>query len=312
MARKLAWQDLVVLPRYQNQRMILDNSLLLVFNPGYFSSSLLSMTLPSCEFYLAVDPLDSNKYPLLIGQITLAKAHHTARLSTLAPSELGTSTDYSDLISHLAQAACDRGAHQLVGEVRVDSIEEEILARSGFREYSAQQIWKLPRQSSTMPGELSWISGIQSDNGAAQIFYHRVVPAQIQRLVPAPVFPTDQGMVTRQDGKVVGLALTQLGPKGILLDLNLDPALDSLDRVLSALLYQLPYTRSRDIYVRVRDYQGGIASALERLGALPGDHQRLMVKRLAVHYNAQQAFKVQGFEKQPDVTAPISRTEIKN
>jgi hypothetical protein len=97
-----------------------------------------------------------------------------------------------------------------------------------------------------------------------------------------------------------------------LLDLILEPALDTLDEYLSALIFQLPYTRSREIYLRVRDYQGGIVSALDKLGALPGDQQRLMVKQLAVHYNAQQAFMVQGFEKQPDVTAPISRTEMKN
>ena len=312
MARKLAWQDLVVLHRYQKQRMILDNSLLLVYNPGLFSSSLLSFALPTSEYFIAVDSLDSGNYPFLMGQITLAKAHHTARLSILAPSDLGAAPDYSDLISFLAQAACDRGALQMVGEVRVDSPEEEILSHSGFRSYTDQQIWKLPRLAPARSSDISWIPGIQTDNTSAQIFYHRVVPAQIQRLCPAPDFPADQGLVTWQNGKVVGLAVTQYGPRGILLDPLLDPALESLDDYLSALIFQLPYTRSWDIYLRVRDYQGGIASALDKLGALPGDHQRLMVKRLAVHYNAQQAFKVQGFEKQPDVTAPISRTEIKN
>jgi hypothetical protein len=312
MARKLAWQDLVLLYRYQNQRMILDNSLHLVFDPGLFSSSLLSVSLPSSEFYVAVDQLDSGNFPLLVGQITLARAQHTARLSFLAPDELGASPDYSELISHLAQEACDRGALQMAGEVQVDSPGEEILSRNGFRSYTDQKIWKLPRLSPARSGDVSWISGIQGDNTAAQIFYHRVVPAQIQRLVPAPVFPADQALISRREGRVAGLALTQFGPRGILLDLILEPALDTLDEYLSALIFQLPYTRSREIYLRVRDYQGGIVSALDKLGALPGDQQRLMVKQLAVHYNAQQAFMVQGFEKQPDVTAPISRTEMKN
>jgi hypothetical protein len=119
-------------------------------------------------------------------------------------------------------------------------------------------------------------------------------------------------MLSWQEGRVVGIALTQFGPRGILLDLLLDPSLDSLDEYLSALVFHLPYTNTREIYLRIRDYQGMVASALERLGALPGDHQRVMVKRLAVHYNAQQSFIVQGFEKQPDITTPISRTEIKN
>lgn len=312
MARKLAWQDLVVLHRYQNQIMVLDNSLGLVFNPGLFSSSLLSVALPSSEYYSAVESNDSGKFPLLIGQIILSKMEHTARVAILAPADLGTSPDYSDLVKHLVQAACDRGALQIMGEARIDSPGEEILTRSGFRSYTEQQIWKLPRLTSAGARGVSWVPGIQADNSAAQIFYHRVVPAQIQRLVPAPVFPAAQGMVCRQEGRVVGMALTQFGPRGILIDLILDPSLDSMDEYVTALLFHIPYTRSRDVYLRVRDYQGGIASALERVGALPGDHQRLMVKRLAVHYNAQQAFLVQGFEKQPDVTTPISRTELKN
>ena len=312
MARKLAWHDLIVLHRYQNQRMVLDNSLRFVFSPGLFSSALLSLTLPSSEFYTAVDPLEAEDFPLLIGQILLTKNHHTARVALLAPGELGMGPDYSSLITHLAQAACERGALQMLGEVSIDSPGEEILDRSGFRPCTKQQIWKMPRQAPRGSGGKSWIPGIHADNGPVQAFYQRVVPAQIQRLEPSPIFPMTQGMVSRQEGRVVGIALTQFGPRGILLDLMLDPSLSSLDEYLSALLFHLPYARSREVYLRVRDYQGGITSALERLGALPGDHQHVMVKRLAVHYNAQQAFMVQSFEKQPDITTPISRTKIKN
>jgi len=200
----------------------------------------------------------------------------------------------------------------MLGEVGVGSPEEQILNQSGFRSYTEQQIWKLPRQILSGSGQRSWIPASRADNGPAQTLYQRVVPAQIQRLEPLPVFPKTQGMVSWKEGRVVGIALTQFGPRGILLDLLLDPSLDSVDEYLSALLFHLPYTSTREVYLRVRDYQQVIASALERLGALPGDHQRVMVKRLAVHYNAQQAFVVQGFEKQPDITTPISRTKIKN
>jgi hypothetical protein len=312
MARKLAWQDLIVLHRYQNQRMVLDNSLRFVFNPGLFSSSLLSVALPSSEFYTAVDPLESDEFPLLIGQILLAKDNQTARIALLAPGELGTGPNYSNLIALLIRAACERGALQMMGEVGVDSPEEEILHQSGFRAYTEQQIWKMPRRAPCGYGQKSWIPAIRADNGPVQTFYQRVVPAQIQRLEPSPVFPKTQGMVSWKEGQVIGIALALFGPRGILVDLLLDPSLDSLDEYLSALIFHLPYTSTREVYLRVRDYQGGVATALERVGALPGDRQRVMVKRLAVHYNAQQAFVVQGFEKQPDITTPISRTRIKN
>jgi hypothetical protein len=119
-------------------------------------------------------------------------------------------------------------------------------------------------------------------------------------------------MITWQDGQVVGIVLPQFGPKGILVDLLLDPSLGGLDELLAALLFHLPYTSTREIYLRVRDYQSRLASTLESWGAQAGDQQRVMVKRLAVHYNAQQAFVVQGFEHQPDITTPISSSKIKN
>lgn len=312
MARKLAWQDFGVLRRYQKGRMVLDNSLRFVFNPGLISSSLLSITLPSSEFYTAVSSLDSDDFPLLIGQILLAKDSQTARIALLAPGELGPGPDYSSLLAHLGQAACERGALQMLGEVRVGSPEHEILGRAGFRSYAEQQIWKMPRKAPSGSGQISWTPAVRADNGPAQTLYQRVVPAPIQRLEPLPAFPKIQGMLSWQEGRVVGIALPQFGPRGILLDLVLDPSLDSLDEYLTALIFHLPYTNTREIYLRVRDYQGVIASGLERLGAMAGDQQRVMVKRLAVHYNAQQAFVVQGFEKQPDITTPISRTEIKN
>jgi hypothetical protein len=311
MTRKFSWQDLTALSRYQNQKMVLDNSLRFVFSPSLFSSSLLSVVLPSSEFYTAVEPHQSSKYPLLIGQILISKHNPTARIALLAPSELGTEPDYSNLISHLSRAAYERGALQIVGEVAVDSPEEVILNRSGFRPYTSQQIWKMPRQAPCGTGQRSWIPAIQADNGPTHSFYQRVVPAQIQHLEPSPVFPTTQGMITWQDGQVVGMVLPQFGPKGILVDVVLDPSLRALDELLAALLFHLPYTSTREIYLRVRDYQSRLGSTLESWGAQAGDQQRVMVKRLAVHYNAQQAFVVQGYEQQPDITTPISSTEIK-
>ncbi len=312
MARKLTWQDLMALHRYKNQRMVLDNSLRFVFDPGFFSSSLLSYALPSSEFYTAVHPLESDSYRLLIGQIWQAKDQHTARIAALAPGDFGARPEYRSLISFLSEAACDRGALQMMGEVGVNSTEEEILTDCGFRSCADQQIWKMPRKAQGSIGQESWNPGTQTDNGPTHTFYQRVVPAQIQHLEPSPVFPKTQGMVCWKGGRVVGIGLPRFGPRGILLDLLLDPSLDSLDDYLSALIFHLPYTSTREVYLRVRVYQGGIVSALEKAGAMPGDRQRVMVKKLAVHYNAQQAFHVQSFEKQPDITTPISRAKIKN
>ena len=170
----------------------------------------------------------------------------------------------------------------------------------------------MPRQAPCGSGQISWIPAIQADNGPTHTFYQRVVSAAIQRLEPSPRFPKDQGLISWKDGQVVGIVLPHFGPQGILVDILLDPLLSPLEEYLAALLFHLPYTSTREIYLRVRDYQSGIAATLDSWGAEAGDQQRVMVKRLAVHYNAQQAYVVQGFEQQPDITTPISSTEINN
>ena len=100
--------------------------------------------------------------------------------------------------------------------------------------------------------------------------------------------------------------------RGILVDLLIAPEMDQIDEYLSALLFHLPYRDTRDVYLRVRSYQQQLASALERVNAEDGPKQKAVVKRLTVHYNAKQTFRVQGFEKQPDITTPISNSEMKN
>ena len=312
MARKLSWQDLPGLHRFQDQKLVLDTTLQLVYNPGLYSCSLLPLLFPRSEFYPAVDPLEEGDYPYLFGLITQARRSLTDRIAFLAPGFPDQRPGYSRLLSHPAGAAAERGAVQILAEVEPDSPGEAILTQCGFRPYAEQQIWKLPGRLAYGSGQRSWIPASRRDNERVSKLYQRMLPAKIQHVEAPPAFPDDQGMVSWTDGRLVGLALTQFGPRGILLDLLLDRSQHSADEYLSALMFHLPYRSTRDVFVRVRSYQQELASGLERIGAVPGDRQLALVKKLAVHYNAKQTFAVQGFEKQPDVTTPISQTKTKN
>jgi hypothetical protein len=108
----------------------------------------------------------------------------------------------------------------------------------------------------------------------------------------------------------MGLACTRFGPRGMLVDFYLEPEMKEIDDFLRQFISNLPYHHTRDLFIRVRSYQERLASALERLDALPGPQQAAVVKKLAVHYNAKQTFRVHGFENQPDITTPISNTKI--
>ncbi|RLD95070.1 MAG: hypothetical protein DRJ13_14455 [Bacteroidetes bacterium] len=312
MARKIIWKDLAVLARFKNQKLVLDNSFQYVYNPGLFSSSLLSLVLSAGGFYTAVEQPNSEETSLFVGQLFQPPGNVSARVVFLAPGNLDPHPAFGRVFSQLANAAGERGALQIKAEVKDNSPGEEILYLAGFRPYAEQQIWKLPRRIVFGTGKKAWIPVTKDTSALAESFYQRILPGQIQRVEPPPVSPDIQGLISWKDGKVVGFAAAQFGPKGILVDLLMAPEIDLVDEYLSALLFHLPYRDSRDVYLRVRSYQQQLASALERVEAQAGPKQKAVVRRLTVHYNAKQTFRVQGFEKQPDITTPISNSEIKN
>ncbi len=312
MARNIAWKDLYILLRYRKQRQYLDNTFRLVYNPGLFSSALLSIAVPSSGFFTAVHPLDSEPYPLLIGQIYHPSASLSARLVFLAPMEMSSQTGTGKLLSLLTAQAGERGAVQVLAEVPLDVLEENILYQAGFRVYAEQQIWKFPRQFSYGTGNKTWIPITRGDGDQIVSLYQRIIPGAVQRVEPPPALPKIKGLICWHEGRVVGFAETRFGSNGILVEIILEPELSDMDEYLAALFFNLPYRNTRDVYLRVRSYQERIASALVRAGADPGPEQRAVVKRLAVYYNAKQTFIYQAFEKQPDITTPISNTEIKN
>ncbi len=312
MARKIAWKDLAALTRFKNQKLVLDNSFQYVYNPSLFSSSLLSIVSPPSGFYTAVELLNSGNYPFLLGQMFHPPGDFTARVVFLAPAHSNLDPAFGRVLSQLAIGAGERGALQIKAEVNEDSLGEEILIQAGFRSFADQQIWKLPRRIVFGTGKKAWVPITKDTIDLATAFYQKNLPGQIQRVEPLPEASDIQGLVSWKEGKIVGFAVTQFGPLGILVDLILPLDLDQIDEYLSALLFHLPYRDTRQVYFRVRSYQQQIASALERVDAEAGLNQKVMVKRLAVHYNAKQTFRVQGFENQPDITTPISNTKFKN
>jgi len=312
MARKIIWKDLAALARFKNQKLVLENSFQYVYNPGLFSSSLLSMISAASGFYTAIELIDSETNSFVVGQFFLANGSSCARLVFLAATNFKPHPAFGRLISQLVNAAGERGAIQIRAEVSDNSSEEDILYQSGFRPYADQQIWKLPRRIVFGTGKKAWVPVTKDTTAQAESFYQRILPSQILRVEPQPVSPDTQGFISWKAGKVIGYAGAQFGPRGILVDLLMSPEIDLIDEYLSALLFHLPYRDTRDVYLRVRSYQQQLSSALERIGVEPGPKQKAVVKRLTVHYNAKQTFRVQGFENQPDITTPISNSEIKN
>ncbi len=309
MARKFSWLDFGSLPGLSKHKLVLDNSFRYVHNPGLISNSLLSITLPSSGYYTCVE---SDSDSLLIGQVYLPSADPNARLVHLAPQNDLPKPGFSAIISQLCQVVGENGALQITGELDEYSPAEDILDQAGFRVYAEQQIWRLPRRTPISLGNIAWVPISNGDSTEISKFYQRNVPASILRVEPPPKNSSSQGLISWTEGGVSGYAKTQFGPKGILVDLILGQELANMEEYLSSLIFHLPYKDTRQVFLRVRSYQGHLARSLEMIGAEAGPAQKALVKRLAVHYNAKQTFRVQSFENQPDVTTPISNSKVKN
>jgi hypothetical protein len=258
-----------------------------------------------------VEPIESNQYSYLIGQVVYSADDNSARITYLAPGDYDHH-GFIELLSFLTVKSGEAGAIQVLAEVDEDSLEESILFRAGFRPYAEQQIWKLSRKQNYPQPEKTWIPISRADTGNVISLIQRSIPAQINRVESHPNPNGLRGMVHREQDKLLAAALINYGPIGILIDLILDPGLEKVNDYLTALIHHVPYHNTRDIYFRVRSYQQRIATALESQGAEIGATQKAVVKRLALHYNAKQTFRVQGFENQPDITTPISHTKIEN
>ncbi len=308
MARAFTWRDLLILPRYRDQAIFLDNTLSLTYAPGLFSTVLLSLVFPRSGFFTTLQSPEEDAPPLL-GQIYRANAKPVAQLTFLAPKDDVSSAHMVRLLSYLSQQAGERGAFHILAEVQRGGLVADCLRQSGFRPYAEQKIWSVPEDIDLENRQPGWIPLSKADGEAIQRLYREITPRDVQRVEAPPRVGDLQGLGCRVEGQLVGYTSFHWGPRGVLVDLIIDPAQTGLEEHIRAVCEKIPPHRRRNMYFRVRTYQEKLASALGEMGALQGPDQLAMVKYLAVHYRAQQAYNVGAFEKQPDITTPFVKTE---
>ena len=309
MARDFAWRDLLKLPGFRDQKVYFDDTLELIYQPGLFSSVLLSLISPASGFCTGIQLLRSSD-GFLLGQIHNASQEFSAQVSFLAPGDLLEQPGMDSLLQHLCQQAGDRGALQVLAEVEKHSQAEALLYGVGFRPYTDQQIWILPEAFPRERAYPAWIPITPRHEEEIRSLYQRVIPSTVKHIEPPPKVREMQGLIAWQSGRTVGYIRTQFGPRAVLVDAVFDPSSGNFQDHILGIRENLPYHRTRTIYFRVRGYQRRLGSALESLGATSISHQSAVVKKLAVHYNAQQKVNYRTFENQPDITSPVSQTTL--
>lgn len=311
MARDFAWRDVLAFIRYRDRAVFLDNALRLTYAPGMFSSVLLSLVFPRSGFVTTWQSSVEDSSPAL-GQMYRAPGKHSARLTFLAPADPDSRAQMVRVISHLCQQAGERGAFHILAEVQRESPLEDCLRQSGFRAYAEQWIWMVPGALSHDRSQPGWTPFSEGEGEAIQRLYRKVIPRDVQRVEAPPRVEDLQGLSYWADGELAGFAVFHQGPKGVLMDLIIDPAESNLEDHIAALCEKLPPQGRKKTFFRVRTYQKKLISALERVGAVQCAFQLAMVKHVAVHFRAKQPYQVGTFETQPDVTTPFVKSEDKN
>jgi hypothetical protein len=291
--RRLDFLDIPSLARYRRAVLTLDSARALTRGNPLGPGALVSFLNPRRFSFTAVASEDGSS---LIGQVTLAEAQPSARLTFLAPEDAPEALAVA-LLETLTSQAGDWGAFHILAEVDEDAPAFRSLRQAGFSMYAWQRIWKLPAVDSPQDGKL-WRPVRSLDWPAVQSLHNQIVPALLQpiEMLPQPA----EGLVCREGNELQAYVTVSKGPMGIWLQPLIPPDCDCTAR-LAAGLNTLGNGR-QPIYVCVRSYHAWLESVLADLGAEPGPQQAVMVKRLVKLQKVEQAVKA----REPALAKPAA------
>ena len=223
------------------------------------------------------------------GQVLHAAGSPFARLTFLAPEAAVESAHLPALLDYITVTIGQRGALHTLAEVEQGSQAFQTLHQSGFAIYARQRIWRLAGEPQGLAEASDWRACTEQDTLRVRALYVDLVPGLVQQVEPLPRERL-KGMVFTQRGEVRAYIELRYGPAGIWAQPFVHPDAPEVSGRLVQLLQSLPNRRGRPVYLCVRSYQSWLESAIEELGAQPGQSQAVMVRHLAVARKATQPY----------------------
>lgn len=314
--RPFDWRDLPALRRHRNQTVFLDTAMLLTRGPTLFSGVLLATLTPPVGVFSSLltyvcNGCDDCEHTL-IGQHSYTPGSQVAHLTFLTPDAALETSSFPGLLDYMATSAGERGVFRLLAEVDEHSPAFDALRQASFAIYSRQRIWQLTGQPAGEQAKpFAWRFATSRDIIAIRSLYNNVVPGIVQQVEPFQNrFP--RGLVYQQNGELLAYAEVKYGQRGVWVHPFVHPDAEDVTEWFVGLLQNLPYRRSRPVYLCVRSYQSWLELAIEDIGAEAGPRQAVMVKHLAIPQRSVRAFAIPALEGgHPEVTAPIIRSETK-
>lgn len=215
--------------------------------------------------------------PALIGQVCY-ESNHTARLSFILPVMDTPAERLTALLEGLIRQAGAHGNQVVLAEVEEHSPLFEALRRAGFSVFTWQRIWRI---MALPAGEnpVHWELASELDHLAVRNLVQTLIPPLVQSAEALP-HSLSESWVLFQQQEVLGYAAPVFGPRGIVVQPLLHPAVDDVPAALRGLVAAMPLLLGRPVYVVVRAYQSYLENGLEKLGAESGERQAVMVKHL--------------------------------
>jgi hypothetical protein len=279
--RPFDWRDLPTLYRFRDQCLFLDSILVLTNGPIFApTGALLSFLSPRISVFTSVYVSSDRKTLALFGQVTHTPGASSAHLSFLTPNSSVSGAGLPELVEQMAVQVGERGALHLLAEADEQTEIFDLLRQNGFGVYARQRIWKLADQPGARTS-LGLRRAINSrDLAGVKFLYANLVPGLVQQVEPSPVNQM-HGLVYYRGNELLAFVDLKYGPRGIWIQPFIHPDAENVVEPIFSFLKDLPYRRSRPVYICMRSYQAWLESALEKSGAQPGLNQGVMVRHLA-------------------------------
>ena len=281
MIRSFEIRDIPQLNRYRRRGIFLDSLPTLTWGRTLVpAGAVLSSLTGAAGVFTAVCQATPEQPEPIIAQVIHNHAAPFARFTFAAPDSAIDSPVFTPLLEYLVKRVGARGAQNLIAEADEKTQTFEALRRSGFSIYTRQRVWKIAALPQGKTAETGWRQVGPSDEFNVRRLYNAMVPALVQQVEPAH-WERLRGWVLYKGDEILAFVDINTGPRGIWSQPFIHPELEDIDLHLADLVGRLGPLKQRPVYVCLRSYSSWLALPLQDLGAQPGPHQAVMVKRLA-------------------------------
>lgn len=286
----------------------MDSALVLTRGPLFVEGALFSSFLsPSMVgvFTCVLDGEEADEESI-IGQFTHFSDSPFSKLTFLSPKSALNSPRISTLLEYMTVLSGEKGSLRILADVEENTQAFESLRKFGFATFTWQRVWQITGVPADRSLNSTWRTATSRDIIPIRSLYSNLVPPLVQQAEP---FSTQipKGKVYRQGESVLAFVEIEIGRRGIWMRPFVHPDTENMSDRLLELVSSIPGRRSRPLYLCIRSYQAWLESAIEKLGAIAGSRQAVMVRQIAISQKAARPFALPALDTgQSEIPAPVA------